>query len=115
MTEIALEGMHFYAYHGYYSEERELGGEYIIHARITIDDFDSFDDTLKETVNYEQIYSACQDHMLQKYKLIETLGLHIASDIKALSTEIHSVKVTVEKLNPPIQGKIDKAVVTITL
>ena len=30
MATIALEGMRFYAYHGYYEEERTLGNEFIL-------------------------------------------------------------------------------------
>lgn len=115
MTEIALEGMQFYAYHGYYAEERETGGEYVIDASVHIEAFNSLDDVIEHTVDYEQIYKVCQTHMENKYKLIETLGLHIAIEIKALSTAIQKVKVRVEKLKPPIKGKIDKAVVTITI
>lgn len=115
MTEIALEGMSFYAYHGFYEEERTNGGHYKLNVTVKINNYTSLDDNIKDTVNYENIYSVCQRHMSISYKLIETVGLNIANEIKHEFKECHAVIVRVEKLNPPIKGDIEKAVVTITV
>lgn len=115
MTEIALEGMSFYAYHGFYEEERTKGGHYTLFVTAKIDSYTSLNDNIKDTINYEVIYSICQIHMTKSYKLIETVALQIASDIKQRFSECQEVIVRVEKLNPPITGEIEKAVVTITL
>ena len=37
MGKIAIEGMQFYAYHGYYKEERHLGGSYMVDVVIESD------------------------------------------------------------------------------
>lgn len=115
MTEIALEGMSFYAYHGFYESERIKGGKYVLDVTAKMSPYISDDDNLKDTINYEGIYSICQQHMDKSYKLLETVGLNIAKDIKKQFTECQSVIVRVEKLNPPIEGEIAKAVVTITV
>lgn len=115
MTEIALEGMSFYSYHGFYEEERIKGGHYNLDVSVKVKDYTSLDDNIKDTLNYETIYSICEKHMDVSHKLIETVGLLIANDIKEQFEECQAVKVRVEKLNPPIKGNVAKAVVTINL
>lgn len=115
MTEIALEGMSFYAYHGYYDEERRKGGHYKLDVTVSVKDYTGIDDNIKDTLNYEVLYSICEKHMNDSHKLIETVGLLIANDIKDHFNECEAIKVRVEKLNPPIKGNVAKAVVTINL
>jgi len=62
MTTIALEGMHFFAYHGYYAEERIVGNQFIIDVYVDVDTFDSQDDNIDDTVNYEVIYDITKSH-----------------------------------------------------
>ncbi len=115
MTVIALEGMSFYAYHGFYDVERQQGNHYNLDVSVGIEDYSSFEDDISDTINYEGIYEICQKHMLEKYKLIETLGVQIANDVKTRFPSILNVNVRIEKLNPPIDGDVKKAVVTIQM
>lgn len=115
MTIIALEGMAFYAYHGYYDIEREKGNHYNLEISVGIEDYTSTADDIMDSVNYEGLYEICQKHMLKKYKLIETLGVHIANDVKASYSSILNVTIRIEKLNPPIDGDVKKAVVIIQM
>ncbi|MBK8887157.1 MAG: dihydroneopterin aldolase [Saprospiraceae bacterium] len=55
-TKVAIKGAEFFAYHGYYSEERKSGNTFIIDAEVTLKSFDSHDDNIFDTVNYEQLY-----------------------------------------------------------
>lgn len=111
MTRIALEGMHFFAYHGYYEEERIVGNQFIIDVLVDVDTFDSQDDNIDDTVNYEVIYDITKSHMEKKYKLLETIALNISNDIKSKFPKIKSVKTRVSKVGPQLGGEVDKAVV----
>ena len=54
MAKIALEGMRFHAYHGFYNEERKIGGYYTVDVYIeTSLPRSAFQDDLTGTVNYE--------------------------------------------------------------
>ena len=64
-TKVAIKGAEFFAYHGYYSEERKSGNTFIIDAEVTLKSFDSNDDNIFDTVNYEQLYTA----VFNKYPL----------------------------------------------
>lgn len=111
MTRIALEGMHFFAYHGYYEEERIVGNQFIIDTIVDIDSFDSADDDINDTVNYESIYDIVKVHMGKKYKLLETIALNIATELKTNFSNIKKVKVRVSKIGPQLGGEVDKAVI----
>ncbi len=111
MTTIALEGIEFYAYHGYYDEEQIKGNEFVLDVHATIPTFDSVDDNINDTVNYEYIYKVCEQHMKIKYRLLESVTMNIALDIKKRYKNIDKLKVRLAKLNPPIPGKINRAVV----
>jgi len=111
MTRIALEGMHFFAYHGYYEEERIVGNQFIIDAWVDVDTFDSMDDDINDTVNYEVIYDIVKGHMAKKYKLLETIALNISTDIKSKFSHIKKVKIKISKIGPQLGGEVDRAVI----
>ena len=114
-TKVALHGMKFYAFHGYYEFERRIGNNYIVDIDTEIHlDGDPLDQ-IDETVNYEDLYKICKKYMGKKYKLLESLAYDIAQEIKTEHKKVLKVTVVLQKLNPPLGGKVDKSVVEITM
>lgn len=114
MAMIALEGMEFYAYHGYYQEERIIGGRYVIDVYITTDvRRAAVNDNLERTVNYENVHTICQAVMDEPVKLIETVAEKISLRIKHLYGFIKEMKIRVRKLNPPLNGLVSQAFVEV--
>lgn len=111
-TIVALEGLKFWAFHGFYDEERKKGNDFICDIQVELKSFDSKEDDINDTVNYEDIYEIAQDEMQKTRKLIETVAYNIIDRIRALDNVI-GARVRIHKLNPPIKGKVDKAVVEI--
>ena len=110
MGEIALEGMRFYAHHGYYAEENELGTDYIVDVYLRFDFSKAAEgDLLKETINYESVYEVCREVMLSQYRLLEALSLHICDKLLDKYDEVHWVKTRVSKTHPPLSGPVDRA------
>ena len=57
MAFISLEGMEFYAHHGYYEEERKIGSKYSVDVRLELDlGLAAREDKLEGTVDYEKVY-----------------------------------------------------------
>lgn len=110
-TKVAIKGAEFFAYHGYYPEERMAGNYFIIDAEVSLKSFDSSDDNIKDTVNYEQLYDICRQEMDQTQKLLETVVLNIIEKIKSQHPTVVSAKVRLEKISPQLGGKVEKAVV----
>lgn len=115
MATIALEGMHFYAYHGFYEEERIIGNQYVLDIYINANTgFAAKTDDLFQTVNYETVYFICQTEMKKSAQLIETVAQRILNRISNQFDQVQGIKVRLRKLNPPIDGHVGSAYVEIS-
>jgi len=129
MRKIALEGMLFHAYHGFYPEEQIIGNQYQVDVYL-----DTFlekahkdvrvpADDISTTVNYETIYNICKLEMKKPAKMIETVATSILSKIRGYYNDlehpeeyrvsIKHIRVRVSKFNPPMGGKIARAYVEV--
>jgi dihydroneopterin aldolase len=114
MAVIALEGMHFYAYHGVYEEERRIGGEYIVDVSLSVDVGQAaVSDDLQRTVNYETVYLICEAAMRKPSNLIENVAERIALQLKHQFGYIREMSIRIQKKNPPLGGLVDAAVVEV--
>lgn len=109
-TTVKIEGLRFYAYHGFYDEERKKGNDFICDVEVELKSYDSLEDNISDTVNYEDIYSIVEHEMKITRKLLETVVYAIIKRIQNLDN-ITGGTVRLFKLNPPLKGKVDKAVV----
>lgn len=112
MGKVSLEGMEFYARHGYYEEERVIGNKYSVDVTLELDFTEAaLDDKLEGTVNYEKVYEIVQDVMSIDANLLEHLAGKMIKALKSNFSEIKHVQVRVSKYNPPIKGLCKKATV----
>jgi len=112
MALIALEGMRFYAYHGFYKEERKTGGFYQVDVYIeTSLSRKTYQDDLFSTVNYETVHFICKSAMKKPTKLIESVAARIIVGIKKQFERLDSVRVRIKKENPPLNGEVANALV----
>ncbi len=112
MAIIELEGMEFFAYHGYHDEERVTGNKYGVDLIITTDlDKPSHTDSLKDTINYEEVYRIVKEEMSKPAKLLEHISFRINESLINEFPEIANVKSRVSKYNPPLGGICHRAMV----
>lgn len=108
MGKIRLNNMIFYAHHGYYQAERELGQKFQVDIELTCDFGKAIkSDDLKDTVNFESVYQKVF-HIFSSYKftLLETLADRIAHEI-IKNFAVESVHILVRKPNVPLNGFMD--------
>ena len=114
MAIIALEGMHFYAFHGFYEEEQIIGNNFILDVHVdTATLRAAMSDDLYQTVNYETIYLICQAEMKKPTQLLEALAQRIADRLEEYFETLSGVRVRVRKLGPPLGGVVDSAYVEV--
>ena len=101
MSHIALEGMAFYAHHGYYTHERKRGNNYIL--------------DLEDSLNYEEVYAICREEMNHARHLIEAVAKSIAIRIRERFPDSGRIAVKLEKLKPELGGAVARAVVNYEL
>lgn len=116
MATISLEGMSFFAHHGYYTHERERGGNYLVDVSVD-DDLEraALGDDLRAAINYEVIYQICSEIMDQPVKLIETLAYRIGQEVRKKFPGVQHIRVVVTKLSPELGGPVSHARITYTL
>lgn len=114
MTTIRLEGLDFFAHHGYYEEERRVGNKYTVDVEVLLDNTSFTDDDLDHTINYEEIYLTVSTIMSVSTKLLETLASSMCRELLKQFASVTQVTATVSKHNPPIKGVCKRAAVTIS-
>lgn len=113
MGKVALEGIEFFSYHGYYEEEQKLGNKYEVNISVDVDlDKAANDDTLSGTVNYETLYQIVSEEMLVSSKMLEHVGNRIIKRTLEAFPEVLAVQLDISKFNPPVKGVCRKAKVT---
>lgn len=114
MGVLALEGMQFYANHGYYAHEKENGGEYTVDIYLHLNLMKAgLSDQLEDTLNYEKVYQIVNTIMQGSKNLIEHIAYQIMEQLATEFSEVEFAKIRVSKLQPPIQGKVAKTFVEI--
>lgn len=129
MAIIALEGVQFFARHGYYEEEQVLGNTFVLDVIVSADtemaaETDELYEELEEeeieedepaatTVNYEVLYFICQMEMKTPAKLLETVVDRIANRIEEFDN-VRGYLVRLRKLSPPLGGRVGSAWVMTT-
>lgn len=105
MDEIILEGIEFFANHGYYDEEQKVGNRYVVDVVVNASLVDAGEsDQLSQTINYEKIYKIVYQVMNKPARLLEHLAHQIITKTKEEYPEVKGVEVKVSKHNPPIGG-----------
>ena len=73
----------------------------------------AIDDQLSETIDYEDLYTIVKEEMEISSKLLEHVVQSIVDRVINEIKGIKWVKVQLAKMNPPIKGECDRAVVSL--
>lgn len=115
MGKITLEGLEFFAFHGYYDEEQKIGNKYGVDITIeTFLDKAGMDDKLSETIDYEELYKIIREEMGLPSRLLENIGDRIMNSVFANFPLVTFIELSISKFNPPIGGICNRAVVTLS-
>jgi dihydroneopterin aldolase len=114
MNIVSLEGMDFFAYHGFYEEERKIGNRYTVDVSVETDfSRAAAYDELDYTVNYEIVYSIVKEEMAVSSRLLEHVGERIINRLHNAFPVIASCQVEIIKHNPPLGGLCSRARITL--
>lgn len=113
MGIIELEGMEFYAYHGYFKSEQIIGNKFEVNISLEANcEKASRSDHLADALNYESIYSLVKEEMHKRSHLLEHVAGRILDRIHAAYPEVGKVRVKIAKVRPPMGGHIRAVSVT---
>ncbi len=114
MGKVLVENIKAYSYHGCLDEETRIGSDYLVNVMVTADlSKASRTDALKDTVDYVQINKIVKEEMAIPSKLLEHVAQRIMDRMFNEIIQIQKGKVSVSKINPPINGDVEKVTVTL--
>ncbi len=115
MNKILVEGIKIYAYHGCLIEEGKIGCNYIVDVTMETDFSEAAKtDDLKKTIDYVVVYDIVKQQMAIRSKLIEQVGQRIIDELKKQFASLKKVEVKVSKLNPPMNGNVERVSIIIS-
>jgi 7,8-dihydroneopterin aldolase/epimerase/oxygenase len=115
MHKITVEGIKVYAYHGCLEEEGKIGTNYIVDVTMETDFTEAAKtDDLNKTIDYVTVYNIVKEQMAIRSKLIEHVGQRIITELKKTLNGLNKVEVKVTKLNPPMNGNVERVSIIIS-
>lgn len=108
MFTIHLKKLQFFSFHGMHEEEKILGNEYEVNVEVVFDEKGTIT-KIDDTINYVTIFELVKQRMNIPTPLLETVAQDIADKVYAADNRVRSIRVLVEKKNPPIaniQGSV---------
>ena len=105
MGKILLEGLDFFAYHGYFAEEQKIGNRYTVTLQVEVDfNKAAENDELKETIDYSDLYTIVKLEMNTPSKLMEHIARNIIISIYKQYKKELNIEIKISKHNPSIGG-----------
>jgi dihydroneopterin aldolase len=112
---IEIEGMEFYAYHGYYPSEKKIGSRYLVNVQIRTDCSGAANtDDLDQALDYQNIYDLIKTEMATPSSLLEHVCQRMLNAIHQAFPAIDQATVKLSKMNPPLGGMIEKVSITLS-
>lgn len=115
MGLISIEGMEFYAYHGCFEEEKQIGTKFTldIHLHAPTEEAEQTDD-LTKTVNYQEVYRVIKQEMQTPSNLLEHVARRILNAVSRNFPQVEEADIKISKMNPPLGGKMKSVSVTLS-
>jgi dihydroneopterin aldolase len=113
LKTVALRDVRFYAYHGYYPEEQQIGGVFYVDIVLSLPEAGAATDQLADTLNYELLFAMAKEEMQKTSKLIETPAQHILNRVISAFPTLTRVEVIIRKAHPPLAGEVACAEVSL--
>ncbi len=113
---VEVNGIKLYCFHGCLEEEAKIGGNYLVDVHMTTDFSEAAQtDDLTKTINYVRVNHIVTEEMAIRSKLIEHVGQRIVNRLAAEIDTIHSLRVKITKICPPINGDVENASIIIEM
>jgi len=104
--------MEFYAHHGCFKEERQVGAHFKVDLKLEYDASHAAQtDNVAHAVNYQSVYLDVKEVMKEPVNLLETLCRKILGMIKERYPQVINAEVIVHKMNPALGGKVSAVAV----
>ena len=110
MTRIFVQDLEFFAYLGFFEEERRVGNRFNLNLEVEATEEAGKSDLLEDTLDYAGLAQTAVDAATaSKYATVERAVDEIGSRILANFPRAQSVRVRLAKLSPPMVFQVAAA------
>lgn len=114
MYRIELKNMEFFAHHGCFEEEQIIGNNFVVNLTVCGDFREAAEsDDIDDALNYQELYDVVKEQMAVKSHLLENVAKRIADSLVQRFPQIKKLSLRIDKINPPLGGKIYSSSVTL--
>ncbi len=109
-TQITLDAMKFYAYHGVEAQERKVGNTFVADLVLSAPIEGAVkSDAIEDTINYATVYEVVKREMAIPSNLLEHVAGRILVALKEAFPELLAIELRISKMNPPLGGDVRSA------
>ena len=102
-SNIFINGLRLYAFHGVLPQERQVGGEFIVDLRVHYNIYKAMEtDRVEDTISYADLCDIVKREMAQPSALLEHVAGRIAKTVIQTYPTVESVWLRLTKVNPPM-------------
>ncbi|MCI1779210.1 MAG: dihydroneopterin aldolase [Bacteroidales bacterium] len=107
MSRIELKDMEFFARHGCFEQERRIGNNFMVDFWYESDfSTAAHSDDINDAINYQDVYTIIKEQMNIPSSLLENVAFRILSAVRKKFPAIRDAGVSIDKINPPLGGKL---------
>ena len=115
MGKVKVFNLKMFAYHGCMKEETIIGSEYVVNVVAHGNtEKGSKSDSIKDSIDYVRLSNIAKEEMNISSKLLETVVYRIINRCLSEISLIEKIKVSVAKINPPINANVENVSVCVT-
>lgn len=109
-TSVFINNIRFHAQHGVMPQERVVGADFIVSVRLGYDFTKAAEtDNIADTLSYAEVYELLKKEMETPSKLLEHAAGRMVESLRKTFPEIHSIDLSLTKLNPPMGADCEGA------
>ena len=102
-SNIFINGLRLYAFHGVLPQERQVGGEFTVDLRVHYNIYKATEtDRVEDTISYADLCDIVKREMAQPSALLEHVAGRIAKTVIQTYPSVESVWLRLTKVNPPM-------------
>ena len=115
-SQIFIDRLRLYAYHGVLEQERRVGGEFLVSLRVHYNIMRAMQsDDVADTLNYADLCQLVVSQMKQPSALLEHVAGRIGQAVFDHFPQVTTAEVVLTKLNPPMGADLGGAGVELHL
>jgi dihydroneopterin aldolase len=112
MITIELQHLIFYEHHGIYEEERKVMNSFEVNLSVSYVDSHPVFERISDTISYVNLFKIVQERMNEPVFLLEKICQGIILNIKHQYPAVSEIRISIFKLQAPIEHFIGKVGVT---